>query len=225
MGRLVDGKWLTTDLGADERGRFVRRAAKFRGRVSSGSPFEPATGRYHLYVSAACGWSHRVLMTRQLLGLESCLPVTFADAFMGEQGWVFPASETTPTEPHEPSGLVPPGFVPPGYVPHQGPLFELYVRHQADYTGRVSVPVLWDKQRSCIVTNESADLVQDLNSAFAQFSSDPVAASKLDLYPTGEQQRIEAMILANYGPINNGVYRAGFAGKQSAHEEAVRAVP
>lgn len=195
----MDGQWSNTDLGADARGRYVRRAAQFRASVSAegSTPFPAVSGRYHLYVSYACGWSHRTLIFRALKGLEDHISVTVADPFMGEHGWTL----------HEDSGP----------VAGIDKLYELYTRMQPDYTGRASVPVLWDKETGTIVTNESKDIVRSFDHAF-----DGLGATGPRLFPEDRLEAIEAMIAANYGPINNGVYRAGFAGSQDAHVEASR---
>jgi putative glutathione S-transferase len=199
MGRLIDGRWSTGDLGADERGRFVRRAAKFRNKVtadgSSGFPAE--ADRYHMYVQHACGWSHRALIARALKGLDEVVPISVVHPFMGEDGWTF-------------EGTVDP-------IQGKTFLYEVYTTAQSDYTGRASVPVLWDKKKSTIVSNESIDIVQSFDREFGAFTRDSAP-----LFPKGREQEIEAMMQTNYEPIQNGVYKAGFAANQEAHEEAVR---
>jgi len=198
MGRLIDGTWSTHDLGADARGRYQRRAAQCRGRItadgSSGFAAEP--GRYHLYVSFACGWSQRVLIVRKLKRLESAISASFANPFMGDEGWTFDEGADS--------------------VNAIRTLPSLYVRHQSDYTGRASVPVLWDTKTQSIVSNESLDIIEDLDSAFDAFG-DP----QVRFFPEQHRAQIEAMNVANYQSVNNGVYRCGFARSQQAYEEAV----
>ena len=196
MGRMLDGQWITHDLGPDANGRYVRRAAQFRAVISPGGEFPPEAGRYHLFFSYACGWSHRVLLARALKGLEPMISATVCEPFMGEQGWTL-------------NGLGSP-------VPDATTLWQVYKASQRDYTGRASVPVLWDKQTGGIVTNESMDLLTCLDTAF-----DQVGANRFRLFPADRDAEVRAMIAANYAPVSNGVYRAGFASSQQAHTEAV----
>jgi putative glutathione S-transferase len=197
MGRLIDGKWSTADLGADAKGRYVRRAAKFRGRISAdGSTGFPAdSGRYHLYLAYACGWSHRTLIVRALKGLEEVVSFSTMEDFMGVDGWRFEGG-SDPLANHQ-------------------KLYELYLAAQDDYTGRASVPVLWDKQEHRIVSNESTDIIESLDAAFAAFDN-----GSPSLYPAAQVTAIEEMMQSNYEAINNGVYRCGFAGSQEAYDEA-----
>jgi len=191
MGRLIDGVWSNEDLGADAKGRFVRRAAKFRGVL--GTDAHPAvTGRYRLYVAHACGWSHRTLLFRALQGLEDVIEAVFVDPFMGEQGW---------------------------RLDDGTPLYEVYLSAAPDYTGRVSVPALWDLETGKIVCNESKDIVASLDGPLNHLARHP-----RPLFPDGEREAIDAMIEANYGPVNDGVYRCGFAANQEAHEQAAWAL-
>ena len=198
MGRMLDGQWVGDDLGPDARGRYVRRAAKFRGRVEAAADaeFPAAAGRYRLYVAHACGWSHRTLLFRALKGLQDTIPVSYVQPFMGAEGWTL-ADGADPIH----------GF---------SRLYELYRHAQADYTGRASVPVLFDRERDTVVSNESSDFARDFNGSFGS-----MASGAIDLFPEAHGEAIDAMIAANYGPVNNGVYRAGFAGNQEAYEEAV----
>ncbi len=192
MGRLIDGVWTTQDLGADAQGRYVRRAAKFRARVGD-ERFPPEAGRYRLYVAHACGWSHRALILRALAGLEDAVPITYVRPFMGEDGWTL--TDGTP-------------------------LWKaVYLAAQPDYTGRASVPVLFDEREGVIVTNESRDVIASLEAPMRG-----LAARAVDWFPEGKREAIEAMIDANYGPVNDGVYRCGFAASQAAHEEAAWAL-
>jgi putative glutathione S-transferase len=194
MGRLIEGKWSSGDLGPDAQGRYVRRAAKFRGQIGS-EDFPAEAGRYHLYVSYACGWSHRTLLVRALKGLEKVISASFMEDFMGEEGWRFEGGR-------DPLGA-------------RERLYELYLAAQHDYTGRASVPVLWDEQTGRIVSNESTDIIASFDSAFSDLDN-----GSPTLYPEDQAEAIAEMVQANYEAINNGVYRCGFAGSQEAYEEA-----
>ncbi|MFO0610958.1 MAG: glutathione S-transferase family protein [Polyangiaceae bacterium] len=194
MGLLVDGEW--KDVWYDTSstgGKFERAAATFRG-----SEVEPEAGRYHLYVSLACPWAHRTLIVRALKGLESAISVSVVNAFMGDQGWELAE----------------------GVDPVLGArrLYEVYRRADPRFTGRVTVPVLWDKRAGTIVNNESSEIIRLLNERF-----DPLATRELhDLYPAPLREEIDAVNARVYATVNNGVYRAGFATSQSAYDEAVR---
>jgi len=203
MGKLIDGRWSNDALKSDDKGHFVREETKFRGTVTAdgSSGFRAEAGRYHLYVSFACPWAHRTLVGRALKGLEHALSVSVVHPHMGEQGWEFgefPGS--TADDLHGARYL-----------------HEVYTRAKADYTGRVTVPVLWDKQTQSIVCNESRLILRMLAREFEAFST-----TQRELSPAAQQVAIDAEIDALYGPVNNGVYRAGFAVKQSAYESAVR---
>jgi len=209
MGLLIDGvwhdQWYDT---ASTGGRFERKAAQFRNWVTAdgaagpsgegGFPAEP--GRYHLYVSLACPWAHRTLIFRRLKGLEDAISVAVVDPLMLENGWTFSAE-------------------------HPDPLFgantmhEIYTRADPQYTGRVTVPVLWDKARNTIVSNESSEIIRMLNGAFAAF-----APETPDYYPEAMRDEIDRINAVVYDRVNNGVYKAGFATKQDAYEEAFDAL-
>lgn len=203
MGLLVDGvwqdRWYDT---ARTGGRFERQASRFRNFVTAdGTPgptgeggFTAEAGRYHLYVSLACPWAHRTLIVRKLKKLEDVVSVTVVDPFMGADGWTFP----------EPDPIL-----------GKSRLYEVYLAADPTYTGRVTVPVLWDKVRGTIVSNESAEIIRMLNSAFDAFT--PVRA---DLYPEALRAEIDALNTVIYDEVNNGVYKAGFATSQAAYEEA-----
>jgi putative glutathione S-transferase len=210
MGLLVDGHWIDhrpDDAASD--GRYKRQDTVFRNWITAdGTPgptgdggFKAEPGRYHLYVSLACPWAHRTLIFRVLKGLETAVSVSVVHWFMGEQGWTF---EDGP-------GVIPD---PVGGVRY---LHEVYVRSDPTYTGRVTVPVLWDKQRNVIVSNESSEIIRMLNSAF-----DAVAAVPGDFYPVELRDVIDPFNARIYATANNGVYKAGFATTQAAYEEAVR---
>lgn len=198
MGLLVDGQWHDQWYDtASTGGEFIRQDSQFRHRI--GEPgFEAEAGRYHLFVSLACPWAHRTLIFRTLKGLEHIIGVTIVDARMLERGWAF--SEVSEDNPIE--GI--------DY------LHQVYTAAEAGYTGRVTVPVLWDKQRRTIVNNESAEIIRMLNSAFSD-----LAAQSSDYYPSGLQADIDELNQRVYDNINNGVYRAGFATEQQPYEAAV----
>jgi len=203
MGQLLDGKW-TNELVVkrDPTGRYQRKVTHFRSwiRADGSSDFSPASGRYHLYVSTACPWSHKVVLALQLKGLADHIGLTVVDPFMGLENWIF-----TEEFPDDLYGLT--------------RLYELYLRAKSDYTGRVSVPVLWDKQGQTIVSNESAEILQMLDSEFGEWA-DP----SWSLRPTVLGSDIDAMNERMYGALNNGVYRCGFARSQEAYNEAVAEV-
>lgn len=211
MGLLVNGvwhdQWYDT---AKSGGRFVRRESSFRNWVTrDGTPapnrtggFTPDPGRYHLYVSLACPWAHRTLIVRKLKGLEKDISVSVVDPFMGERGWAFSNVE----------GSLTPGSTTDALYGMQY-LYELYVKAQTDYTGRVTVPVLWDKQTATIVNNESAEIMRMLNGAFP-------SAQGPDLYPVRQRADIDAISETIYNNVNNGVYKCGFSTTQAMYEEA-----
>jgi glutathionyl-hydroquinone reductase len=209
MGLLVNGQW--TAKGYDTSatgGRFVRQATTFRNWITpDGQPgpsgeggFAAEPGRYHLYVSLACPWAHRTLIFRALKGLEPAISLSVTHWLMGEEGWTFDDG---------------PGVVPDPVGARR--LYEVYLRSDAAFTGRVTVPVLWDKKRSAIVSNESSEIIRMFNSAF-----DGVGATPGDFYPAELRDEIDRLNARIYADVNNGVYKAGFATSQEAYEEAVR---
>jgi putative glutathione S-transferase len=201
MGLLIDGKWQDRwyDTGQSQ-GRFVREDAQFRDVIGAADGRYPAeTDRYHLYVSLACPWAHRTLMVLSLKGLEEHISVSVVSPIMLEEGWTFVTDEGS-------SGDTVNGF---------DFMHQIYTAAQADYSGRVTVPVLWDKHNGTIVNNESAEIIRMLGSAF-----DPLTGNALDLYPEALRGEIDNWNARIYPAINNGVYRAGFATTQSAYEEA-----
>jgi glutathionyl-hydroquinone reductase len=213
MGLLVNGEWHDRWYETGKSGgRFVRDAAAFRNWVTpDGSPgptgtggFKAAPQRYHLYVSLACPWAHRTLIFRKLKKLEEVISVSVVDPFMGENGWAFAA----------PDGSIRAGSTPDA-VNGARYLHQLYTRAKPDYSGRVTVPVLWDTQTSTIVNNESAEIIRMLNSAFDRW-----ADATLDFYPATLHTQIDAINRVVYENVNNGVYRCGFATAQAAYEEA-----
>lgn len=201
MHQSVGGKWKAEHEATNEDGEFERQETSFRDWISEESEFPAESGRYHLYVSYACPWAHRTLITRALKGLEDAISVDVVDPYREEKGWQFsPEKEECTADTVN-------GFE---Y------LREAYHKAEPDYTGKVSVPVLWDKETETIVNNESAEIMRMLDTAF-----DRVGTRDVDLYPAGHQSDIDSLIDAIYGPINDGVYRAGFADTQAAYEQAV----
>jgi len=204
MNMLVDGEWRTDayETTGDD-GEFDRQETTFRDHVRDepGARFQPAAGRYHLYVSYACPWAHRALLARSLLGLEDAISVDVVDPFRAEGGWQF-----TPAK----DGCTEDSILGADY------LRELYVAADPDVTCRVTVPVLWDTQEETIVNNESAEILRMFDTAFQDIGDRDV-----DLYPSGLQDEVDRIIDDIYDPINNGVYRAGFAGSQNAYDAAI----
>ena len=203
MGLLVEGQW--QDKWYDTRksgGRFQRQDSAFRSWVTAdgSSGFKAEPGRYHLYVSLACPWAHRTLIVRALKRLEDAISVSVVHWHMGENGWEF----------REGPGATGDALHGARY------LHEIYTRAKPDYTGRVTVPVLWDKQTGTIVNNESSEIIRMLNREF-----DAWAKPMPDLYPEDLRAEIDAINETVYATVNNGVYRAGFATTQEAYEEAV----
>ena len=200
MGQLVDGQWKKGWYDPDEKGAFKRPETKFRSKIAAepDSDFPAAAKRYHLYVSYACPWAHRTLITRALRGLQDAIDVTVVDAKMGDDGWVFADDDPDP-------------------IFGAKLLSEIYVHADAKYTGRVTVPVLWDKEKGTIVNNESREVMRMLDTQFDAFATGGPTLAPSDLLPA-----IDTTLDAIYQPINNGVYRAGFATKQGAYEAAVR---
>ncbi|MGD9914332.1 MAG: glutathione S-transferase family protein [Rhizobiaceae bacterium] len=209
MGLLVDGKWQDKWYSTKETGgRFQRSESAFRNWVtadgsagpSGDAGFKAEPGRYHLYVSLACPWAHRTLIFRKLKRLEDMISVSVVHHYMGENGWTFLQADGATGDTLFGSQF----------------LHEIYTRADPAYSGRVTVPVLWDKQRQTIVNNESSEIIRMLNSAF-----DGVGAAAGDFYPEALRAEIDAINAKIYPAVNNGVYRAGFATTQEAYEEAV----
>jgi putative glutathione S-transferase len=209
MGLLVDGQW--RDVWYDTRsthGRFLRKDAAFRNWITadgSAGPsgvggFKAEAGRYHLYVSLACPWAHRTLIMRSLKWLEDTISVSVVHWLMLDDGWTFANG---------------PGVI-PDTVYHARLMREIYTAADPYYTGRVTVPVLWDKYTRTIVSNESSEIIRMLNSAF-----DAIGARSGDYYPETLRSDIDAVNARIYDTLNNGVYKAGFATTQAAYEEAV----
>ncbi|MGH2874416.1 MAG: glutathione S-transferase family protein [Solirubrobacteraceae bacterium] len=194
----------STSVTSDERrtgvdGAFRRPQSSFRELVSERGPFRPAAGRYHLYVARACPWAHRTLIGRRLMGLERAIGISFVDPLRDERGWAFTGD---------------------GYEdPVNGFRFlsEAYAATDPTYDARVTVPVLWDRERAVIVNNESADILRMLSTAFAGLAEHPV-----ELYPERLRAEIDELNERIYEGVNDAVYRAGFATGQTPYERAVR---
>lgn len=208
MGLLVDGKWQDKWYDTDKSdGEFKRESAQLRNWVtedgSAGATgeagFKAEKGRYHLYVSLACPWAHRTLIFRKLKGLEDYIDVSVVSPDMLDNGWTFDKSNHSTGD-----ALFDKQFM------HQ-----IYTQNKADYSGRVTIPVLWDKQQNKIVSNESAEIIRMFNSAFNHLTD-----NELDFYPAHLQAQIDEINELVYNNINNGVYRTGFATTQKAYEEA-----
>ena len=210
MGLLVNGAW-QEDISRTKEGRFIRPAAAFRNFVTldgSAGPsgeggFAAEAGRYHLYISLACPWAHRTLIFRTLKKLDGVISVSIAEPLYGKTGWEFGATRGGTLD--SANGMA--------------TLAEVYLLADPHYTGRVSVPVLWDKKRRTIVNNESSEIIRMLNSAFDAFTG-----VRADYYPAALRREIDAINDVVYPNINNGVYRAGFATTQEAYEDAARAI-
>lgn len=214
MGKLVDGKWKDVWYNTSETGgRFKRSDSSFRNWVTAdGSPgpsgdggFAGEAGRYHLYVSLACPWAHRTLIFRRLKGLENAIGLSIVDYHMGKNGWEFRGREGG-TEDH---------------IHGFEKLWQVYVMADPHYTGRVTVPVLWDKKTGTVVSNESSEIIRMFNSAFNGVNG---VDRDLDFYPEALRDEIDAINQPIYDNVNNGVYKCGFATSQEAYEEAFDAL-
>ncbi|HZY66045.1 MAG TPA: glutathione S-transferase family protein [Rubrobacteraceae bacterium] len=202
LGMLVEGEWTTHGIPKDSDGRFVRAETSFRDWVtadgSSGYKTEP--DRYHLYLASACPWAHRAALLRRLKGLEEAISISIVDPFMGNNGWMF----------SDAPGTIPDTLNSASY------LREVYQKADPDYTGRVTTPVLWDKETETIVNNESREIIRMLDTEF-----EDLATNDVDYGPDDLREEIDRTIDEIYEPINNGVYKSGFATTQAAYEEAV----
>jgi putative glutathione S-transferase len=208
MGLLVDGQWQDKWYDTDATGgRFVRSEAQYRHWITPDGSAGPSgeggfvgeAGRYHLYVSLACPWAHRTLIFRVLKGLEQMITVSVVNPLMREHGWTFDPA---------------PGVV-PDPLHNAGYLHQVYTANDPHYSGRVTVPVLWDKRQGRIVNNESAEIIRMFNSAF-----DGVGARPGDYYPAPLRAEIDELNGRIYDRLNNGVYKAGFATTGEAYEAA-----
>ena len=209
MGLLQVGQWV--DQWYDTKsadGKFLREDSQFRhwitpegsGDSSRPSSFPAATDRYHLYISHACPWAHRTVIFRALKGLEKIISMSIVHWYMGEQGWTFKHDKNAYGD----------------EVNNAKFLHQIYTKASPNYSGRVTVPVLWDKETSTIVSNESSEIIRMMNSSF-----DHLGALPGDFYPEEKQKEINSLNDRIYTAVNNGVYKAGFATTQQAYEQAV----
>jgi putative glutathione S-transferase len=198
MGMLINGVWRADDAANRTSPKFQRQESSFRNKITAdgSSGFPAAPNRYHLYVSLACPWAHRTMIILRLKKLDALIPMTIVSPDMLENGWFFETSE-----------------------PLLGAryLYEIYTKAKPDYTGRVTVPVLWDTEQNTIVNNESADIIR-----MFEYEFDEWADKSLDLYPAHLRPQIDTFNSKLYDNVNNGVYKAGFARDQAAYEEAVK---
>jgi putative glutathione S-transferase len=209
MGRLVDGEWVSETKWNTLDGRFERVDASFRNWITATGEAGPTgeggfaaeSGRYHLYVAAACPWAHRTMIFRKLKGLENFISVSLVDPVADDGGWRF-------TDEH------------PDHLFGSERLHQVYSRARKGVTSRVSVPVLWDKKRQTIVSNESSEIIRMLNSAFDEIGAD----ASIDFYPPDLRAAIDDINAIVYSNVNDGVYKVGFAGNQAVYEQAVAAI-
>lgn len=202
MGLIVNGKWVDEWYDTDDNdGKFVRQASVFKNQISTdaNSKFTPEAGRYHLYISLACPWAHRTMIFRKLKQLEDVISYSVVKPEMLDKGWEFGADGD------------------PLY--HLDYAYQLYLKADPSYEGRVTVPILWDKKTQTIVNNESVDIIRILNSAFNELTGNTD-----DYFPQALQTEIETVNARIYDTVNNGVYKAGFATSQSAYNEAYLAL-
>ncbi|MFK7801170.1 MAG: glutathione S-transferase family protein [Anaerolineae bacterium] len=206
MGQLVNGKWETNPIIVkDADGRFRRKDASFRDWVKAdgSTPYAPEAGRYHLYIANACPWAHRTMVFRKLRQLEDAISISIVDTLMFDNGWRFREGE---------------GYIPDS-VNEKDFMHEVYTAADPTFTGRVTVPVLWDKKTGTIVNNESSEIIRMLNSEFSA-----IASTGIDYYPEHLRAEIDEINERIYHTVNNGVYKSGFARSQEAYEEAVTAL-
>ena len=200
MGLLVNGVW--KDRWYDTKksgGKFIRTEAQFRNFIDYHSEFTPDSSRYHLYVSLACPWAHRTLIYRSLKDLNDHISCSVVNPYMLKNGWTFEESFPGTTSDHL-------------FSKHY--LYQIYLKADSNYSGRVTVPVLWDKKNQTIVSNESSEIIRMFNYSFNELTG-----NNLDFYPEKFQEKIDEINDFTYHNINNGVYKVGFATKQSVYEE------
>ncbi|QRV91617.1 glutathione S-transferase [Ceratobasidium sp. AG-Ba] len=191
-------KWASTD------GHFRRQVSSFRDVIEKGGKYEPEKGRYHVFVSYACPWAHRVLITRVLLKLEDVIGLSVVSPRMGNLGWPFAAADEFPGADSDP-------------IQNSNHMRDLYFKADPEYSGRFTVPIVWDKKNSTIVNNESSEIIRFLNTAFRDLA-EPV---DIDIYPEPLRKEIDDFHSWVYDTVNNGVYKCGFATTQEAYETAV----
>jgi len=207
MGLLVEGRWHDKWYDTEKTGgKFIRQDSAFRDTIGN-DVYRAEAGRYHLYVSLACPWAHRTLIFRKLKRLEKAISLSVVDWLMLENGWEFSDR---------------PGCI-PDTVNNADYMHQVYTKAKSDYTGRVTVPVLWDRNTGTIVNNESAEILRIFNSAFDHLGGG-IGNPDLDLYPEALQGEIDAINDRVYHDINNGVYKCGFATTQEAYDEAFEAL-
>lgn len=202
MGLIINGKWIDQWYDTkNNQGQFIRQDSRFRDTISAdeGAIFKAEAGRYHLYVSLACPWAHRTLIFRKLKQLEDIISISIVEPIMLENGWKFDKNSEQFND--DLYGL--------DY------LYQLYLKANPDYQGRVTVPVLWDKKTQTIINNESSEIIRIFNSAFNKLTN-----NHDDYYPIALRRDIDEINERIYQQINNGVYRAGFATEQTAYEQA-----
>ncbi|MDJ1178294.1 glutathione S-transferase family protein [Roseofilum sp. BLCC_M91] len=202
LGLLVDGQWVSRREQSDREGNFVRPQTTFRNEITAdgSSGFKAESGRYHLYISWACPWAHRTAIMRKLKGLESAIGLSVVDPEIDQNGWEF----------SEAVGCI------PDMINQADYLWQIYLKADANYSGRVTVPVLWDKKTETIVNNESREIIRMLDTEFER-----LAQRQVTFYPEELRDIIDGTIDTIYQPINNGVYRAGFATTQAAYERGL----
>ena len=206
MGQLVNGMWQKDSLRSySDNGQFQRTKTQFRNWITSdgSSEFQPETSRYHLYVSLACPWAHRTLIFRILKALKDVISISIVDPIMDDEGWVFAEVQRSDFDP----------------LPHIRHIHEIYTCSMPKYTGRASVPILWDRKLGVIVNNESSDIIRMMNYAFKN-----IVPNTTDYFPAHLKSVIESINSKIYENINNGVYKAGFAITQDAYRKAVEKV-
>jgi len=205
MGFYVDGVWNSDDHNRTKDGRYQRHASSFRNRVTrdGSSGFKAEPDRYHLYVSHNCPWAQRTAIFRELKHLQDIISLSVVDPVMSDQGWIF----------SDAAGCM------PDWVNGKAKLGEVYLVAKPDYTGRVTVPVLWDKKEGTIVNNESAEIIRMMNDAF-----EDLVGNTPDLYPEALRNEIDALNETIFEHVNGGVYKCGFATTQEAYEEAFTAL-
>lgn len=203
MGRhlFIDGEWqFNAEEMTDEDGEFKRATTSFRDWIKDeeDAEFKPESGRYHLYISRACPWAHGAVLVRKLLGLEEEISMDIVDPYRDKRGWQFTPGKEDCTE---------------DTLNGSDYLYEVYTEAEEDYTGRITVPVLWDKEKDTIVNNESIEIMKMLSQAFD---------GERDLYPEEQRDEIDQVVERLYEYVNNGVYKAGFAETQEAYDKAVK---
>ena len=202
-GMLVGGEWKVGERGGDGEGRFVRTSTSFRDKITAdgSTGYRAQAGRYHLYISWACPWAHRTAILRRLKGLEDAVGLSVVGSFMGDDGWAF----------YDEPGVIP-DTVNGAYY-----LREVYTKADPHYTGRVTTPVLWDRETGAIVNNESRDIMRMFDH---EFDAVPGVKTDVDFCPEDLREEVDRTLDELYEPVNNGVYRTGFATTQEAYEEA-----